>query len=90
MTVMDNKAPAIDLDTEQIIQTGGGLYRPGEHRKEALAFLKERVGEKRFEQIMGRADGRQHPYVAARVFLSPLDWDRYVWIEHHGTLEGFL
>lgn len=66
------------------------VYRPGEYKKEALAFLKERIGDTQFDQIMGRTDSRQHPYVAARLFLSPLDWDKYVWIEQHGTLEGFL
>ena len=66
------------------------VYRPGQYRQEALRFLREHVGEKQFDRIMGRADSRQHPYVAARVFLSPLDWDRYVWIEQHGTLDGFL
>ncbi len=64
-------------------------YRPGKYREEALDFLKERLGEKQFEQIMGKADSREHPYVAARVFLSPADWERYVWIEQHGTLEGY-
>ncbi len=67
-----------------------GAYRPGAYRHEALAFLRERVGEEKFERIMGLDDSRLHPYVAARVFLSPADWNRYVWIEHHGTLEGFL
>ena len=67
-----------------------GTYRPGEYRKEAMAFLRERVGEQQFDRIMGRADSRRQPYVAARLFLSPLDWARYTWIEQHGTLEGFL
>ncbi len=65
-------------------------YNPGEYLQEALAFLRERIGETEYEQIMGRADSRWHPYVAARLFLSPMDWERYVWIEHHGTLDGFI
>lgn len=68
----------------------GESYMPGEYRKEALDFLREHIGQRQYERIMGRADSRQHPYVAARLFLSPLDWARYVWIEHHGTMEGFL
>ena len=66
------------------------LYSQGMFRQEAMAFLRERLGERQYERIMMRPDSRQHPYVAARVFLSPLDWDRYVWIEQHGTLDGFL
>lgn len=69
---------------------GGGTYRPGEYRKEALRFFRDRIGQEQFDQIMGRTDSRQHPYVAARVFLSPLEWDQYVWIEQHGSLDGFL
>ena len=65
-------------------------YQPGEYRREALAFLRERIGDEQFEQIMERASSRQYPYVAARIFLSPLEWDQYVWIEQHGSLEGFL
>lgn len=78
------------LSIERLSQARGGAYRPGEYGKEALAFLRDRVGDAQFERIMGRADSRQHPYVAARVFLSPLDWDKYVWIERHGSLEGYL
>ena len=74
----------------QTARAAGGAYRPGKFRKEALDFFRQRVGEKQFEQIMDRDDSSRHPYVAARVFLSPADWVRYVWIEQHGTLEGFL
>ena len=74
----------------QMARAAGGAYRPGKFRREALDFFRQRVGEKQFEQIMDRDDSFQHPCVAARVFLSPMDWVRYVWIEQHGTLEGFL
>ena len=66
-----------------------GAYRPGEFKQEAMAFLREHITPSQYEQIMARADSRKYPYVAARLFLSPPDWDRYVWIEHHGTLDGF-
>ena len=68
---------------------GSDAYKPGKHTGEALAFLKECVGEKRFEQIMTSADSRRHPYVAARLFLSEEDWQKYVWIEQNGSLDGF-
>ena len=74
----------------QMARAVGGAYRPGKFRREALDFFRQRVGEKKFEQIMDRDDSFQHLYVAARVFLSPMDWVRYVWIEQRGTLEGFL
>ena len=65
-------------------------YKPGKHTGEAVAFLRERVGERRFGEIMENADSRRHPYVAARLFLSPEDWRKYVWIERNGSLDGFL
>jgi hypothetical protein len=65
-------------------------YQPGPFRKEAMAFLKERLGEELFDRIMDQSDSRRHPYVAARVFLGQGDWERYVWIEQHGSLDGFI
>jgi len=38
---------------------------------------------------MSSAAGRAHHYVAARAFLSQSDWDKFVWIEEHGSLDGF-
>ena len=68
----------------------GTAYKPGKYREEALIFLKERLGEKQFARIMANSDSRERPYVAARVFLSHEDWDKYTWIEQHGSLKGFL
>ena len=64
-------------------------YKPGRHTKEAVSFLRERVGEERFRLIMKSPDSRRYPYVAARLFLSTKDWHKYVWIEKNGTLDGF-
>ena len=69
---------------------GSDAYKPGKYTREALAFLRERVGEEHFDRIMESADSRRHPYVAARLFLSPEDWRKYVWLEQNGSLDGFL
>ena len=33
--------------------------------------------------------GRRHHYVVARAFLDQADWEKFVWIEQYGSLEGF-
>lgn len=90
MRTGENVGTAQEIGPEELSRVSGGVYRPGEYRQEALAFFKSCIGDRQYAQIMGRADSRQHPYVAARLFLSPLDWEKYVWIEQHGTLEGFV
>ena len=64
-------------------------YAPGPYRGEANAFLRECMGSEKYDAVMTVGAGRSHPYVAARVFLSDYDWERFVWIEQHGSLEGF-
>ena len=64
-------------------------YKPGRHKKEAVSFLRERIGEERFRLIMESPDSRRYPYVAARLFLSEKDWHKYMWIEKNGTLDDF-
>ena len=64
-------------------------YYPGPHGPEAVRFFRECVGEESFSKIAGNERFAKYPYVAAKLFLSREDWNRYVWIEHHGTLEGF-
>ena len=64
-------------------------YTPGRFTEASARFLQNRIGRKDFESIMHSADGRAHPYVAARVLLSEADWVKFVWIEHHGSLDGF-
>ena len=67
-----------------------GIYRQGfRYKKEALRFFRACVGDKAYERAMNSEVGRTHHYVAARVFLNQLDWEKYVWIEEHGSLEGF-
>lgn len=79
LSIRDERDSGMERDT----------YKPGRHTKEAVAFLKERVGEERFRLIMKSPDSRKYPYVAARLFLSAKDWRKYVWIEKNGTLEGY-
>ena len=33
--------------------------------------------------------GRRHHYVVARVLLNQADWEKFVWIEEYGSLDGF-
>ena len=38
---------------------------------------------------MSSEAGRRHRYVAARAFLNQADWEKFVWIEQHGSLAGY-
>ena len=55
----------------------------------ADTFLKEHIEENQYASIMKTRRGRDYPYVVARLFLSESDWKRYVWIAHHGSLDGY-
>ena len=61
----------------------------GAYNEEALRFLREHMDKVQYDIIMSTKRGRELPYVAARVFLSDVDWRRYVWIVDHGSLDGF-
>ena len=65
------------------------IYTPGRYRAEAMAFLRTRLGEEEYVQIMSPPGARQYPYVAAKLFLSPQDWEKYVYVEQNGSLRGF-
>ena len=73
----------------QLNEVSGEKYAPGEYRAEAIAFIKSCLGEEQYARVLGTAKARQHPYVAARLFLSPSDWEKYLYIEKNGTLDGF-
>ena len=67
-----------------------GIYNPVfRHKKESLAFFKACVSEDVFTRAMNSEVGHAHPYVAARAFLNQSDWEKFVWIEEHGSLDGF-
>ena len=82
-------SPMRELKMEEMNSISGGVYQPGKYRNEAIAFLKERLDEKQFSRIMCHSRAQQQPYVAARILLNPADWEKYVWIENHGSLDGF-
>ena len=66
-----------------------GVYQPGfRYREAALAFFRQRVGEETYAHAMSSEAGRHH-YVAARIYLDQADWEKFVWIEQYGSLDGF-
>ncbi len=75
--------------TEKSLGGTSSQYAPGAFREEAQAFLRERLGNQLYEQVMESEESRTHPYVPAKVFLGAADWKKYVWIEQHGSLRGF-
>lgn len=77
------------LRSAQITESCNGNYTPGEYQAEAMAFMKSCLGEEQYVRVMSPEKAREHPYVAARLFLSPLDWEKYVYVEQHGTLDGY-
>ena len=68
---------------------GRGNYSPGLFKEKALEFLKERLDEGIFNRIMKSGDARRHPYVAARIYLGKSDWEKFIYIEKYGSLEGY-
>ena len=66
------------------------IYKPGfQFKEEALQFFRQCVGEDAYDRAMNSEVGKLHHYVAARVLLSQADWEKFVWIEEHGSLDGF-
>ena len=66
-----------------------GIYTPGAYKDEAKAFFRQCVGAEIYERAMSSEAGRRHHYVAARAFLNQADWEKFVWIEQHGSLAGY-
>ena len=84
----------IELNPEQMEAAAGGhtlgIYRPGfRHKQESLRFFRACVGDEMYEKAMSSDAGQTHPYAVARAILNQADWEKYVWIEEHGSLEGF-
>ena len=75
------------LSLDDLDEVRGGCFS-GTYLTEALEFLKEHIDEKEYDLITQK--GEKKPYVAARVFLSPSDWRKYVWIEQYGSLDGVM
>ena len=61
----------------------------GPFLREADTYLRTQIDRETYQRIMGYEAGRAHPYVAARILLDPGQWNRYLWISHHGSLTGF-
>lgn len=83
-----------ELNLEELSGADGGayipgVYMPGQYRDAAIAYFKSCVGSDTFDHAMGSAYGRRHHYVAARAFLDQTDWEKFVWIEQFGSLDGF-
>jgi hypothetical protein len=38
---------------------------------------------------MSSEAGKAHHYAVARAFLNQADWEKFVWIEEHGSLDSF-
>ncbi len=67
-----------------------GVYKPGfQFKEEALNYFRLCVGKEVYERAMNSEVGRQHYYVPVRAFLSQADWEKFVWIEQYGSLDGF-
>jgi len=67
-----------------------GVYRAGfQYRDEALRFFRARVGDDVYGRAMNSEAGQAHHYAVARAFLNQSDWEKFVWIEQYGSLDGF-
>ena len=67
-----------------------GIYRPGfRYKKESLLFFKACVGDDIYNRAMNCEAGNAHHYAVARAFLNQSDWEKFVWIEEYGSLDGF-
>ena len=81
------------LGPEQLETVVGGklgVYKPGfRYKKESLAYFRQCVGEDTYQLAMNSDAGRAHHYAVARAFLGQADWEKFVWIEEFGSLDGF-
>ena len=86
----DKKKKGISkLSDDQLDGISAGAYTPGAFKEEANGFLKSCLGDEMYDRIMSNGNSRKHPYVAAKIYLSGQDWEKFVWIEQHGSLDGF-
>ena len=83
------------LRPEQLEPVNGGtaalgVYRQGfRYKKESLQFFRACVGDDVYARAMNSDAGRAHHYTVARAFLNQADWEKFVWIEEFGSLDGF-
>ena len=80
-----NQPKAVNGETSVL-----GVYSPDfRYKKESLQFFKACVGEDVYTRAMSSEAGRAHHYTVARAFLNQTDWEKFVWIEKYGSLDGF-
>ena len=92
---MKDQEDARALSPDQLESVNGGtgalgVYRPGfRYQTQALLFFRTCVGEEVYARAMNSDAGSAHHYTVARAFLNQADWEKFVWIEEHGSLDGF-
>lgn len=64
-------------------------YSPGIYKTEAVLFLKQCLDSDTFDRLCKSENFRRNPVVAAKIYLRGEDWNKYVWIEQHGSPDGF-
>ena len=83
------------LSPDQLESVSGGtdtlgVYRPGfRFKQESLDYFRQCVGEETYQLARNSEAGREHHYAVARAFLNQKDWEKFVWIEEFGSLDGF-
>ena len=51
--------------------------------------MKQCLDSDTFAKLCKSENFRRNPVVAAKIYLSGENWNKYVWIEQHGSLDGF-
>lgn len=90
----DRKDEFLQSQDQMKTASGGegplGVYRPGfPYKNESLQFFRSCVGDDIYRKAMNSDAGRAHHYTVARAFLNQSDWEKFVWIEEHGSLDSF-
>jgi len=86
---MFSRNKKVRSEQERTDRTENISYTPGAFMEEAMAFLKKNMDEDVFTMVMNSQDEKAIPSVLARIYLNEDDWQKYIWIEKHGSLEGF-
>lgn len=86
---MFSRNKKVRSEQERTDRTENISYTPGAFREESMDFLKKHMDEEVFTMVMNSQDEKAIPSVLARIYLNEDDWQKYIWIEKHGSLEGF-
>jgi hypothetical protein len=60
----------------------------GPYLQEADAYLKIQIDQAAYQRITSSEDRRAHPHAAARIRQNNDQWNKDLWISHHGFLAG--